>query len=124
LPLGTHTIEVGRPGFVPQSERITLSAKDAVRTLSYQLVPGRDDASAAAPVRPATLGSIYVDSRPQAARVMIDGHPLGTTPLSVPELAAGPHAVHLEIDGYHPFDTTVAVKAGEKARVTATLIQR
>jgi hypothetical protein len=67
------------------------------------------------------MGSILVDSRPQAARVLIDGRFVGTTPLRLPEVAVGRHVVSLERAGYGTFSTSVAVRAGEQARVTARL---
>ena len=70
------------------------------------------------------IGSVFVDSRPQAARVMIDGRPVGTTPLRLANLGAGTHVVRIERAGYSPYSTTVGVKAGEQTRVTAALEER
>jgi hypothetical protein len=126
LALGPHTIEVARPGYVPHSARVVLSPRHEARTLSVALRAGK---AAGAPATAAgtpvpTLGSIYVDSRPRGARVMIDGRFVGTSPLGVPELRPGDHTVQLDLAGRRPFSTKLAVKAGETARVTATLVER
>ena len=125
LAFGAHTVAVARPGYVPHTESLTLSARNAVRTLSIRLEPGRGE-GAGTPTsgigaNASTTGSVFVDSRPQAARVMIDGRFVGTTPLRVPDMSVGSHAVRLELTGYTPLVTSIGVKAGEQARVTATL---
>ncbi len=70
------------------------------------------------------MGSIFVDSRPQAARVIIDGRFVGTTPLRMPELSVGSHKVQLELAGHRSYSTTVGVKGGEQVRMTAALESR
>ena len=67
---------------------------------------------------------MFVDSRPQKARVIVDGRFVGVTPVRLPDLPLGRHAVRLEMSGYRSFATTVGVKAGEQARVTAALEER
>jgi serine/threonine-protein kinase len=126
LALGNHTIDVARPGYVPHSERVTLSARNAVRAMTITLVAGKGDGvTGSSPAASASaLGSIYVDSRPRGARVMIDGRVIGTTPLLVPELRPGDHNVELELAGFRPFTTKVALKASEQAKVTAALQER
>jgi hypothetical protein len=124
LQLGEHTFEVARSGFVPHREVVILNASGASRTLSVRLPAGLPMAGAAPASADASGGSVFVDSRPQAARVFVDGRPVGTTPLQVPNVRAGIHVVRIERTGYSSFSTTVGVKAGEQARVTAALEER
>jgi hypothetical protein len=130
LTLGPHTVEVARPGYVPHKESVTLGPRNAVKNLTIQLQPGEHPrVSAARPSTPTPavastskgLGSMFVDSRPQSARVIVDGRFIGVTPLRVPELVAGNHAVRLELAGHRSFVTSVDVKPTELARVTAAL---
>ncbi|MFI5177077.1 MAG: PEGA domain-containing protein [Vicinamibacterales bacterium] len=72
-------------------------------------------------VRPADTGSIVVDSRPHGARVLIDGRAAGTTPLRVPAIGVGSHAVRIEMTGYKAVTTTVIVKGGVEASVKVSL---
>ena len=118
VALGLHTIEVARSGYIPYETALTLTSDASARTLSVRLQPGLPTTTSASR---AGMGSIFVDSRPQAARVLINGRFVGTTPLRMPEVAAGRHAVSLERAGYGTFSTSVAVRAGEQARVTARL---
>jgi serine/threonine-protein kinase len=121
LTLGPHTVEVGRPGYVPHKESIVLSPRNAIRNLAIQLQPGDRSGAPASSAASKGLGSVFVDSRPQAARVVVDGRFVGVTPLRVPELKAGTHAVRLELAGHKLFATSVEVKPSEQARVTAAL---
>jgi hypothetical protein len=80
-------------------------------------------APAAGPVAPvvATLGSIDVVSRPPGAEVALDGRVVGTTPLSIPDVAEGTHVVGIELAGFSRWATSVHVSRGERARVGASL---
>jgi hypothetical protein len=117
VSLGTHAVQVARPGFAPETQRVTLSAGTPARTLDVTLRSGADQ-------RPATTGSIYADTRPRGARVTIDGRDFGVTPLLVPELAPGAHTVRLELPGYAPSSTTTVVRAGQQSRVSVSLVRR
>jgi len=81
------------------------------------------DPAPAPPAPTATTGpgSIYVQTRPPGAIVLIDGERVGVTPLLVPDVAAGPHEIRFELAGYLPWTTDVAVAAEEQNRVGASL---
>jgi PEGA domain len=67
------------------------------------------------------IGRLSVDSRPVGARVFLDNKQIGVTPLALPSIPAGEHAIRLERDGYRHWTSTVRVIAGEQNRVTASL---
>ncbi|MND02745.1 PEGA domain protein [compost metagenome] len=46
---------------------------------------------------------------------------MGTTPLQVDDLKAGDHVVRLELAGYSQWTAPVAVEAGGRQRVAASL---
>ncbi len=79
------------------------------------------DPPPAPPSSPTGPGSVYADTRPPGAIVLIDGERVGVTPLLVPDLAAGAHEVRFELPGYLPWATEVAVTSEEQLRVGATL---
>ena len=114
LQLGGHTVQIARPGHVPWSDRITLTAASPRRTVTATLQPGLDAVGQ-------TSGSLFVDSRPRGARVTIDGRLVGTTPFRMPGLTAGRHDVRLDLDGYRSVSMPVTVSATREARVAATL---
>jgi hypothetical protein len=112
-----------------------------MRTLSVHLqpvtarsAPTTSGSGARAPARPTNTasapregasssfaGTIYVDSRPRGARVLIDGRPMGTTPVSIPDIPIGSHVVRLELEDHRTWTTSTRVAAGELARVTGSL---
>jgi hypothetical protein len=53
--------------------------------------------------------------------VYLDGKLIGNTPLSLPAVTAGEHAVRLEHDGYRNWSSSVRIVASERNRVTASL---
>jgi hypothetical protein len=114
LPLGPHTIQIARPGHVPWSERVTLTASVPSRVLTARLRPGLDG-----PDR--LSGSMFIDSRPRGARVTIDGRFVGTTPFRISGMATGRHDIRLELDGYRAASSPVNVVAGRESRVAVTL---
>ena len=119
MAAGTHTVVVSKPGYVAETHKVTLSAKDMSGTLSVTL----EAEKAPAPAKSA-VGTVIVDSRPKGAHVTMDGHSVGSTPLTLPGQKPGTHTVRVELPGYKALTTTVTVKAGETARVAVTLEPR
>jgi hypothetical protein len=66
-------------------------------------------------------GALSVVSRPAGARVFFDGHPVGTTPMTLSKVSAGSHVVRLQSEGYVTWSGAIQVVAGEVNRVTASL---
>jgi len=66
-------------------------------------------------------GSLYVDSRPRGARVLVNGKFMGTTPVRIPDVPIGSQIVRLELPNYRFWTTTTRVAAGQEARVTGSL---
>ena len=67
------------------------------------------------------VGRLNVESRPDAARVFLDGRLIGTTPLVVASVPAGEHAIRIERDGYRRWSSSIRIVAAEQNRVTASL---
>jgi len=81
LPAGPHAVE--------------FRSKAANRTQDIDVVKGRDTA-VTVDWNPRRVGRLQVISAPPGARVMIDGRDRGATPLSVDDVAIGPHSVVIE----------------------------
>ena len=123
--LGSHAVQVAHRGYVPETRKITLTSRAPAQTVSVSLKAGASQgASAGTGAASAKTGSIYADTKPRSARVVIDGRAYGTTPVLVPQLPPGTHTVRLEMDGYAPSSTSVTVRAGEQSRVSVSLIRR
>ena len=66
-------------------------------------------------------GTIYVDSRPRGARVLIDGKFMGTTPVRIPDIGIGSHVVRLQLAEHGDWTTSTRVASGQEVRVTGSL---
>jgi hypothetical protein len=128
LPLGSYTIHLTRNGFAAADRRVLLTAKRPSESLEIPLrsAAGASPAPAGSPAGPGSgsTGGISVESRPPGARVFVNDRLVGSTPLALPGLPAGPARIRIELDGYQPWVTTVRVGAGDDTRVTASLDRR
>jgi hypothetical protein len=67
------------------------------------------------------VGSLNVDSRPPGANVLLDGRPVGTTPMTLSAVQSGAHRIAIELAGYRRWATSVHIAAAERKRVAASL---
>jgi len=72
---------------------------------------------------PLSGGAVLVSSEPAGAAVAVDGNKSGSTPATVKGLAAGPHEVRVEMEGYRPHVETVTVAEKETAKVSVKLVR-
>jgi len=110
LGLGSHAVKVELKGYEPRAQDVTLSAAAPHAELTLPL-------SRVAP----TTGLADIRSVPFGAVVTVDGAAVGYTPLLSWKLKPGSHSVHIAKDGHEPWEGTVAVQPGKRARVDADL---
>jgi eukaryotic-like serine/threonine-protein kinase len=135
---GKYVVRIVSPGFEVARHELQLSSEQPTRTVEATLRRTERPAPAPKPAAPASAtkpqtpaardkpaasgpGEIYVDSRPQGARVLIDGKDVGMTPLRLTGQAAGPRSVRIELADHQPWTTTTRVVPGEIVRVTGSL---
>jgi TonB family protein len=111
MPLGTHRVRVELRGYEPQSREVTLDAAGPSAELRLTLT--RTAAAA--------FGAVDVLSTPAGARVSLDGRVVDRTPLTIPKLKPGKHAIELTLEGHEPWTGSVDVAAGETGRVEVRL---
>jgi hypothetical protein len=132
LKFGTYTVRIVQPGFATAREDVALSSATPSRALSFRLQRSAPPPSATRPAardsatrKPAAAesysGSIYVDSRPRGARVLVDGKLMGTTPVRIPEIPVGSHVVRLQLEDHRDWSTSTRVTAAQESRVTGSL---
>ena len=129
---GSSIVDDGRDGYAAAERRVTLSASKPSQSLSVplareprgrktELVSPKPTAQPSAKAEAASLGALVIESRPPGATVLIDGRPVGTTPMSLGDVRVGNHTVRIERDGYRIWTASVKIAAGEQNRVTASL---
>ncbi|MEP6593577.1 MAG: PEGA domain-containing protein, partial [Acidobacteriota bacterium] len=134
LKLGKYSVRVVATGFAVTTEEVTLTGAAPSRRVAVRLArttpsPRPPPARPATPARSAErttpanafAGSVYVDSRPRGARILIDGRAFGTTPARIPDVAIGSHVVRLELAEHRAWTVATRVAAGEETRVTGSL---
>jgi serine/threonine-protein kinase len=126
LPLGANTLRVTRDGYGAEQRRVTLTASRASQTVDVPLTkttarPASSARASAARASSEFVGTVFVETRPAGAQVFIDGKLVGTSPVDVPGVSAGSHAVRLDLRGYKRWSASVTVVAGERHRVAARL---
>jgi hypothetical protein len=131
LPFRGYSVRVTQPGFLGDNERITLDADEPTREVTLRLRPQPKAVPTPAAPAPAAAGrssapttftgAIFIDSRPQGARVSIDGKPVGVTPLRVPGVRIGTRIVRLELPDHRIWSSTARVTAGQESKVTGSL---
>ncbi len=116
LKFGSYVVRIVQPGFATAREEVTLSAAQPSRTVSARLQRAAGTAPSARGAAPSALvGSIYVDSRPRGARVVLDGREVGTTPARIPDIPVGTHVVRLELPDHRIWSKSTSVVPGREA---------
>lgn len=69
----------------------------------------------------ATSGQLRVNSEPPGATVLVDGQPVGQTPLETSVAVVGRHTVRIVRDTFQPAGVSVIIRAGQPAEVELAL---
>jgi len=98
VPKGVATVSIAQDGYQPVTRSLTLVAGER-QTLAVKLtgVPAR----------------LTVVTSPEQARVFVDNEYQGRSPVQGISLAAGSHAVRVELPGHAPLTRTVEVSNGQ-----------
>jgi hypothetical protein len=128
LAFGHYVVRIVQPGYRVAQEEFALAARDPDHTFTAKLEAAAT-AAKREPAAPKTaptsatgnFGTLYVDSRPRGATVLLDGRNIGVTPVSVGEVAIGSHVIRVELAGKRTWTSTTTVAAGQTARVTMSL---
>lgn len=115
LPLGQYTVRIEKDGF--ETEERVLEITPEARETAIGLALRK---AAEAPARP-QRATLDVDSSPVDANVLIDGKPVGRTPILAHSVAPGRRRVRVQKDGFKPWEHTLELRAGQKAPLMATL---
>ena len=126
LARGAHRVRVVHDGYGAEERRVVITPSRLAQSMSVALTRARAAAtSRTAPTAGTTAsrlaGALVVDSRPAGAQVFLDGKLAGTTPMTLPSVSAGAHAIRLDHGGYRQWSSSIRVVAGEQNRVTASL---
>ena len=123
LSAGSHAVRVTKTGYVDYSASITVIGGQTL-PLKLNLVPRTQPTGSTSPTTPSQpggVGTIAVESSPPGANVYLDGKPSGTTPVTIPDVNAGSHALLLTMQGYSDASKSIDVAAGSQNQVSMDL---
>lgn len=105
LPAGEHFIVVQQQGYAKFEQKVSLEPGQTM-TITAEL---------------RAVGGLRFLSSPQGAEVVLDGEPIGTTPMVKEDVEVGEHVVTIRRAGYYDFEQPVKVEGGKLAIVNADL---
>ena len=120
LTKGLQIVELRPPGYNNWKRSVTIYPGKTEMLVADLVSPGAPATPVATPL-PAETGSLRVTSIPAGADVTIDSRLYGITPLTIPDLATGPHQVTISLTGYGPWSGTVSIASGETLELAPTL---
>lgn len=111
LPAGAHAVQLNRG--------------DVSRSISVTIKPGAEATHYVdLDTRPVPeVGELLVSSEPPGARVTIDGEARGVTPVTIADIAAGPHAVVIQ-GASGPVQRSVTVQRGQSASLVVSMMSQ
>jgi hypothetical protein len=121
LTLGTYRLEFSRTGHQDRSTRVSLTEQRVDASVEVTLPRSAPARAVAAPAPSSAPGTVVIATRPAGARVFLDGRAVGSSPVTVANVAAGSHQVRLELEGHRPWTTVVEVTPNQTRRVSASL---
>ena len=98
-----------------------VATADVVPARTSGVAPAAPRVPARRASAPNRTGAIVVFSRPSGAEVFLDEQLVGSTPLSLDEVAAGTHGVRIALPEHRTWATSVNVMPGSSLRVAASL---
>jgi hypothetical protein len=76
--------------------------------------PSAEPEPAAAPVAPATVGTLRIDSDVAGAQVFLDRQLAGRTPVTIHDVSPGTHRLNVSAEGFEGTAETIDVSPGER----------
>ena len=110
----------GRRRF-PLIRALLLLAVGALVLLSVVRVATIEDEPSPPSPAPVLHGSMWIETQPTGAAVALDGEAVGTTPLSLPGLRTGAHALRLTLDDREPIESRIEIRAAQETVVRREL---
>jgi len=104
---GNHVVQVSKQGYVTATIDVYVS-KNEIKKVPITLTT-------------ADNGPLSITSTPSGAQVILDGQPIGVTPLTLPDVSGGQHSIVLKMEGYNDYMANISV-TGDGETVAATLV--
>jgi len=122
LTAGLQIVELRPPGYNNWKRSVTIYPGKTEMLVADLVSPGAPATTAPAPPPlPEATGSLRVTAIPAGANVNVGDRFYGISPVTIPDLATGPHQVTISLTGYAPWSGTVSIVSGETLDLAPTL---
>lgn len=105
---GTYNIKVSFPQYVSYQETIEIKKGNLIKREV---------------VLPKAKYYISISSNPPNAKVFIDNIEVGVTPYEDTSISEGKHKIHLELEGYLPYETEITVTQNQPTIISINLLK-
>ena len=102
-----HSVSLRLKGYADYNEPAVAIIEDSTKTLEYSF---------------SQLSSPLTITTTPGGEVLMDGRSVGSSPITLPPVAYGPHRIEVRREGYEPFVTTIDVSA-ENNLVQGSLVK-
>jgi serine/threonine protein kinase len=107
----------GEPTRTPSPDTAASGRGQTARGTEHGVPESRDRSRGVTPERPpGDIGRLLVRSSPQGAGVSLDGRSVGTTPLTLRDVAVGTHVLRVTHQGYIAAEQRVRISAAQPAQ--------
>lgn len=120
LTAGLQIVELRPPAYNNWKRSVTVYPGKTEMLVADLIHPGAPATPVATPL-PSSTGSLRVTSIPAGANVNVGDRFYGITPVTIPDLATGPHQVTISLAGYGTWSGTVSIASGETLDLAPTL---
>jgi hypothetical protein len=117
---GSHTIILHLPGYTDFTQTLQVNAGQ-IANVNAVFTPSPAVQQGPATASPAT-GSLIVTSSPAGGQISVDNQFRGVAPVTIYNIASGPHVINIQLTGYSDWSTSVNVPANQIVQVPATLV--
>jgi len=100
-----------RDGVIATMQTLVTSGDWALDSISFQVIPETP-----------TTGTLEIVTFPSNASILLDGTPIGTSPLRQSGVAQGTHIVQISKSGYQTEERQVTITAGATMTLQVTLV--
>ena len=102
---GDHFVVVTKPGYKKFEQKVRLEAGQTI-TVTAELE---------------AVGALRALSTPSGAEVLIDGEPVGVTPLNLEDVDVGAHVVTVRVLEHYDYEQQIQIEGGQRTIVSAKL---
>lgn len=106
---GEHRIDIVAERYLPESQSLAIEGRNVKQSMAVELTPA--------------WSAISLLSSPAGAKVLVDGEPLGETPVTL-DIMQGERVISLQLLGYKEWQRTLTVEPNQAQTLPEVLLEQ